>query len=257
MTYGEDKVSVQNEQSDTAVADRAGTRGPLGARLRGVQHFGLTVQDMERAFEFYTEVLGGTEIYRHSDFHGDAVQNTILADQEIVAAEKNVQPATLGVPDLRDGAQRLDVRFVQFDNMVLELLQYRNADEPIGAPYSFAEPVAHMSPAFPRMMHICFHVREDVDVAAFITDLEAESARRGMTQVRANRTVRVHNEAERQAAPQNSNINFVTQEPSNGWDFIYCKGPEGEQLEFVRPIGPVKQRFDEAYAARQQLTAGR
>ena len=25
---------------------------PLGARLQGVQHFGLTVQNMDRAFEF-------------------------------------------------------------------------------------------------------------------------------------------------------------------------------------------------------------
>ena len=30
---------------------------------------------------------------------------------------------TIGVPDLRSGQQRLDVRFLQFDNMVLELLQ--------------------------------------------------------------------------------------------------------------------------------------
>src|SRR5215510_11763278 len=33
--------------------------GPLGARLQGVQHFGVTVQNMDRAFAFYTEVLGG------------------------------------------------------------------------------------------------------------------------------------------------------------------------------------------------------
>ena len=36
-------------------------------------------------------------------------------------------------------------------------------------------------------MHICFHIRDDVDFNRFIADLEAESARRGMTQVRANR----------------------------------------------------------------------
>lgn len=55
--------------------------GPLPVRLQGVQHFGLTVQNMERAFEFYTEVLGGTEVFRHGDFRGDPVQNTLLADQ--------------------------------------------------------------------------------------------------------------------------------------------------------------------------------
>jgi catechol 2,3-dioxygenase-like lactoylglutathione lyase family enzyme len=221
-------------------------RAPLGARLQGVQHFGLTVQ--------YTEVLGGTEVFRHGDFKGEGVQNTLLADQEIEANARGVNPGTIGVPDLRSGAQRLDVRFIQFDNMVLELLQYREADQPMGTSKSFAEPVQHMSPAFPRMMHICFYVRDDVDFNKFITDLEAESARRGMTQVRANRTVRVTTETERKAAPQSANTNRVTEEPSNGWELIYCKGPEGEQLEFVKALGPVKKRFSDALAKRQQTS---
>ncbi len=33
---------------------------------------------------------------------------------------------------------------------------------------------------------------------------------------------------------------------SNGWSLIYCKGPEGEQLEFVQALGPVKKTFQEA-----------
>jgi catechol 2,3-dioxygenase-like lactoylglutathione lyase family enzyme len=143
---------------------------PLGARLQGVQHFGLTVQNMERAYEFYTAVLGGTEVFRHGDFQGDGVQNTLLADQEIEANARGVNPRTIGVPDLRGGAQRLDVRFIQFDNVVIELLQYRDADQPMGSAKSFAEPVQHMSPAFPRMMHICFYVRDDVDFNKFIAD---------------------------------------------------------------------------------------
>lgn len=228
--------------------------GPLGARLQGAQHFGLTVQNMERAYEFYTEVLGGTEVFRHGDFQGDAVHNTLLADQDIQANELGVNPRTIGVPDLRGGAQRLDVRFIQFDNVVIELLQYRDADQPMGGPRAFAEPVEHMSPAFPRMMHICFHIRDDVDFNKFITDLEAESARRGMTQVRANRIIRVNTEAERRAAPQSANTNKVTVAPSDGWELIYCKGPEGEQLEFVKAIGPVKQRFANTLAARQRAT---
>lgn len=227
---------------------------PLGARLQGVQHFGLTVQNMERAYEFYTQVLGGTEVFRHGDFQGDAVQNTLLADQEVAANEKHVAPATIGVPDLRSGAQRLDVRFIQFDNVVIELLQYRNADQPMGGANSFAEPLAHMSPAFPRMMHICFHVRDDVDFNKFIADLEAESARRGMTQVRANRTIRVTSELQRRAAPQSANTNKVTEAPSDGWELIYCKGPEGEQLEFVKALGPVKQRFANTLETRRRAT---
>lgn len=38
-------------------ATRSRNNGPLGTRLQGVQHFGLTVQNMDRAFAFYTEVL--------------------------------------------------------------------------------------------------------------------------------------------------------------------------------------------------------
>ena len=251
-------VSAQSVggQGVNGLSAAARNSGPLGVRLQGVQHFGLTVQNMERAYEFYTEVLGGTEVFRHGDFQGDTVHNTLLADQDIQANELGVNPRTIGVPDLRGGAQRLDVRFIQFDNVVIELLQYRDADQPMGGPRAFAEPVQHMSPAFPRMMHICFHVRDDVDFNKFITDLEAESARRGMTQVRANRIIRVNTEAERRAAPQNTNTNKVTVAPSDGWELIYCKGPEGEQLEFVKAIGPVKQRFAKTLAARQRVLTG-
>jgi catechol 2,3-dioxygenase-like lactoylglutathione lyase family enzyme len=229
--------------------------GPLGARLQGVQHFGLTVQSMDRAFAFYTEVLGGTEVMRDGDFQGERIHNTLLTDQEIEARVRQVNPRTLGIPDLRGGAQRLDVRFVQFDNVVIELLQYRDAAQPAGSGAAFAEPLDHMSPAFPRMMHICFHIRDDVDFNKFIADLEAESARRGMPQVRANRVITVTTEKERLAAPQDSNSNGITEGKSNGWRLIYCKGPEGEQLEFVQALGPVKRTFDEALQARRRLVA--
>ena len=99
--------------------------GPLGSRLQGAQHFGLTVQNMDRAFEFYTEVLGGNEVMREGDFYGAPIHNTLMTDQETIARELKVDPRTIGVPDLKGGAQRLDVRFVQFDNFVIELLQYR------------------------------------------------------------------------------------------------------------------------------------
>lgn len=250
-------LSVNTTASAQQTPAAARDSNSLGARLQGVQHFGLTVQNMERAYEFYTAVLGGTEVFRHGDFQGDAVQNTLLADQEILANQTGVNPRTIGVPDLRGGAQRLDVRFIQFDNVVIELLQYRDADQPMGGPNAFAEPVEHMSPAFPRMMHICFHVRDDVDFNQFIADLEAESLRRGMTQVRANRTIRVSTEEERKAAPLSANTNKVTVSPSDGWELIYCKGPEGEQLEFVKALGPVKKRFSDALEAHLRLASAK
>jgi catechol 2,3-dioxygenase-like lactoylglutathione lyase family enzyme len=242
-------------QTPVRIRAAGGARAPLGARLQGVQHFGLTVQNMDRAFRFYTEVLGGTEVMRDGDFHGERIHNTLLTDQEIEARERGVDPRAMGVPDLRSGAQRLDVRFIQFDNVVIELLKYRNADQAGDSDATFAEPLDHMSPAFPRMMHICFHLRDDVDFDTFIADLESESARRGMTQVRANRVLTVRSEQERLAAPRAANSNGITEGLSNGWRLIYCKGPEGEQLEFVQALGPVKRVFDQAREARLASSA--
>jgi catechol 2,3-dioxygenase-like lactoylglutathione lyase family enzyme len=237
--------------SSTVAAKR--DSAPLGARLQGVQHFGLTVQNMDRAFEFYTEVLGGNEVMRDGDFHGEKIHNTLLTDQEIVAREREINPRTIGVPDLKGGEQRLDVRFIQFDNVVIELLQYRDAQQPMGSGDSFAEPRDHMSPAYPRSMHICFYLRDDIDFNKFIHDLEAEAARRGMTQVKANRVITVTSEQERRAAPLDANSNKITEGRSNGWSLIYCKGPEGEQLEFVQALGPVKKIFQDAMAFRRRV----
>jgi hypothetical protein len=60
------------------------------------------------------------------------------------------------------------------------------------------------------MMHISFHIRDDVDFNKFIADLEAESARRGMTQAKANRVITVTSDQERLAAPIEANSNGIT-----------------------------------------------
>ena len=245
--------SPASAQTGPARGSRSRDDEPLGRRLQGVQHFGVTVQNLDRAFEFYTEVLGGNEVMRDGDFHGEPIHNTILAHEEIIAHERKVDPRTVGVPDLRGGSQRLDVRFVQFDNVVIELLQYRDATQPMGSGDSWAEPREHMSPAYPRSMHICFYIRDDVDFDKFIRDLEAEAARRGMTQVRANRTITVTTEEQRKAAPMNTNTIKIREGKSNGWSLIYCMGPEGEQLEFVQALGPVKQTFKEALDTRNRM----
>lgn len=245
---------AQDGAAASAVSSRRNA-GSLAGRLQGVQHFGVTVQNMNRAFEFYTEVLGGTEIMRDGDFQGERIHNTLLTDQEILARESRVNPRTIGIPDLAGGEQRLDVRFVQFDNVVIELLQYRDANQPMGSGASWAEPRDHMSPAYPRSMHICFYIRDDVDFNQFVHDLETECARRGMPQVKANRVVTVRTEKERLNAPTSANTNRITEGKSNGWSLIYCKGPEGEQLEFVQALGPVKETFRNALESRRRMVA--
>jgi len=76
-----------------------------------------------------------------------------------------------------------------------------------------------------------------------------------MTQVRANRVITVTSEQERQAAPLDANTIKITEGKSNGWSLIYCKGPEGEQLEFVQALGPVKKIFQDAMETRRRMLA--
>ncbi len=90
-----------------------------------------------------------------------------------------------------------------------------------------------MSPAFPRMMHISLRLRDDADFNQFIADLEAESGRRGMTNVRANRVVTVANEAERRAACSTPIPTRITEGKSDGWRLIYCTG-SGRRATRVR-----------------------
>ncbi|WP_373991253.1 VOC family protein [Duganella sp. BuS-21] len=234
-----------------AQAATAKRRGVLGDRLQGVQHFGITVQNMDRAFTFYTEVLGGTEIMRDGDFQGEVIHNTLLLTEELDARQRQVNPHTVGIPDLRGGAQRLDVRFIQFDNVVIELLQYRDSNQPQGSGAAFAPPLNQTSPAFPKAMHVCFYIRDDVDFNQFIHDLETASAKRGMVNVKANRIVASASEQQRLAAPLDTMSNPITSGKSDGWTLIYAKGPEGEQLEFVQVRGQAKKVFDGAIAARR------
>jgi len=70
--------------------------------------------------------------------------------------------------------------------------------------------------------------------------------------VRANRVVTVKSEQERRTTPIEANSNGITEGRSNGWRLIYCKGPEGEQLEFVQALGPVKRLFDDALDGRRK-----
>jgi len=226
---------------------------PLRARIQGVQHVGVTVQNMERAFEFYTEVLGGTEVIRAGNFQGERMHNSVLLKEEIEAKQQMIDPKTIGVPDLRSGAQRLDTRLIQFDNMIIELLQYRDRHGPQSGTDSFARPNDLTSPAYPRSMHICFHIKDDVDFNDFIRDFEAECARRGMTNVKANRVIAVPTEQARRQTPLDSNTNKITGGQFDGQAMMYAKGPEGEQLEFLQVLGQAKQIYDGSSEARRRM----
>ncbi|MCC5668856.1 VOC family protein [Nostoc sp. CHAB 5784] len=230
----------------------------LSKDLRGVHHIGLTVEDMGKAVEFYTEVLGGKIIIPEIGLAGEVMHNTLLQKEEIEAIEKGVDPKSIGIPNLRDGEENLDIYFIQFDNIVLELLQYRDASAQPNGSVAFPAKNSYSSPAFVNSMHISFYLKDDVNVDEFVKNLEAECQKRGMDQVRCNRIVRLKSEEER----KNTNLEYNSCklfDPSfgdfEGWTLVYLKGPNGEQLEFNQVLRKAKVLFETAQENFQKSKA--
>ncbi len=251
--------SKQKQDTVSLIDDRQDIKSGLGSYLQGVQHFGITVDDMPKAIEFYTEVLGGKIAIGGDGFVGEVVHNTLFQKEDIDAIELGVNPKSLGVPNLRDGTEEaLDVRFISFGNTCVELIHFRDAALSIKAPNVFGRipsGVGHVNAP-----HLSFHVKDDVDLNLFAKILEEECQKRGMTNVVCNRVIHVNSEEERKKVALKYNANKFWNDPEyfiqgysdsefgdfHGWSLFYCKGPNGEQLEFNQVTRTAKSRFQQA-----------
>ncbi len=242
------------------LASLQGGKG-LGHRLQGVQHVGVTVDDMAKSLEFYVGVLGGRVAAMGTGFYGDVLYNTLFEKEGIDAFQNNASPRSLGIPDIRDGSKEaLDVCFISFGNTSVELLHFRDARLDPTAPNIF--PKLPSGVGYGNAGHISFHVKDDVDLNVFARELEEECQRREIRNVVCNRVVTVQSHAERLSLPLKYAANKFWNEPEyfidgysdsnfgdfHGWSLFYVKGPNGEQLEFNQVTRDIKASFDQARA---------
>ena len=82
-----------------------------------------------------------------------------------------------------------------------------------------------------------YDICDDVDFNQFIDDLESELARRGMTQVKACRTITVTSELARLAVPLEANTKRITEGAPAGWAPISCKGRRASSSSSSRRSG--------------------
>jgi len=236
-----------------------GQKRSLGRMLQGVQHVGVTVDDMAKSLEFYIEVLGGRLAIKGNGFYGPVLHNTLFQLEEIDAFAHNSTPRSYGVPDLRDGTQEsLDVCFISFGNTCVELIHFRNAKGDESSPNTF--PRLPSGVGHGNACHISFHVKDDVDLNVFAKTLEQECHRRGINNVKANHIIDVKTDQERRSLPLKYSANKFWNEKDyfidgysdlnfgdfEGWSLFYCKGPNGEQLEFNQVTRKAKEHFDRA-----------
>ncbi|MBH8563071.1 DUF1857 family protein [Nostoc sp. CENA67] len=256
------KVGATNQLNSDTVSLMNGketVKPGLGHYLQGVQHVGVTVQDMEQSLEFYTEVLGGKIVVAENNLMGDGIQNTLFQKEELDALTQGVNPKTFGIPNLRDAKEALDIKFISFGNTCIELIYFRDAatqNPHHSAVERIPSHVGHVN-----AMHISFHVKDDVDLNFFAKLLEEECQIRGIKNVVFNRVIRVKSEEERRKVALKYNSSKFWDEPDSlnannqpesefgeleGWALFYCKGPNGEQLEFNQATRTVKKHFVKA-----------
>jgi len=117
--------------------------GPIPG-LSSIDHVALTVPDLEAAVRFYTEVMGGAELYRLGPF--DAVELPTMPDgRDWCEAHINVAGARLTIAMLQVGS-----------NVMLELFQYDQPADSRKIPPRNCDAGGH---------HIAFKV-EGLDAAA-------------------------------------------------------------------------------------------
>ncbi|VEP13022.1 Ethyl tert-butyl ether degradation EthD [Hyella patelloides LEGE 07179] len=261
----EEIVSLMNGTESQLPSDNSSNSG-LGRYLQGIQHFGVTVNDMAQATEFYTEVLGGQLVVSENELVGDTVQNTLFQKEELDAIASGIDPDITDLPHLRNGKDNaLDVKFISFGNTVVELLQVREAGKPNPHQSSVDSLPSHIGRV--NAMHLSFNVKEGIDLNLFAQMLEEECQHRGMTNVVFNRVIRVKSKAERKAvALKYNSLKFWNEpedeapidwsdDPMEGWSLFYCKGPNGEQLEFNQVTRKVKERFRQGVQEYNQANA--
>jgi catechol 2,3-dioxygenase-like lactoylglutathione lyase family enzyme len=234
-------------------------RRSLGRMLQGVQHVGVTVDDMNKSLEFYIDVLGGRLAIRGNGFYGTVLQNTLFQTEQIDALAQSSTERSYGVPDIRDGSREaLDVCFISFGNTCVELLHFRDARLDPSAPNVF--PRLPSGVGHGNACHISFHVKDDIDLNAFAKTLEEECRRRGINNVIVNHVIDVRTHEERRNLPTKYAANKFWNDKDyfiegysdadfgdfQGWSLFYCKGPNGEQLEFNQVTRKAKQHFDRA-----------
>lgn len=263
-------INAQNNYPNNIILtrnDRTNMSSGLGSLLQGVQHIGVTVRDMAKSLEFYTEVLGGKLVVEESELVGDVIQNTLFQKEELDTKPQGIDPNIINIPRLRSGKEdALDIKFISFGNTVVELIYFREAGNPNVAHSSVRSNPSHIGHV--NAMHISFNVKEGIDLNVFAKILEEECHKRGMMNVVSNRIIRVKSETERKAVNLRYNSFKFWNEPEflaakepevdwsnhpmEGWSLFYCKGPNGEQLEFNQPTRKIKNTFKEAMQSYNQ-----
>ena len=269
-------------------ATRPSVLGPWIMFDDAIQHLGITVSNVSRSVEFYTSIMGGVEVQVAGN---SRVQDTSLYHLLMGAAlGADADTASYAANISNGGAELLDVRYVAFDQLVLEFLDYYTAEARLQrrlaamAHVSTSDPEetsaekasvgtasaarqlrtfpaqssTTISPAVVHNMHIAFHVRPERNLDDFVIELETKAQAAGFQSVLCDRTVPLPRTSDGKlnvsGVPKQFNAIHQTSGNFPGWSLAYCKGPDGEQLEFNTVTGTALRWMTQAHEVYFNLT---
>jgi hypothetical protein len=121
------------------------------------------------------------------------LQKELLDAKELNETMKQEMIANLA----SNGTDTLAARYINFGALQIELLDYRAR---LGSGAGSDLPYYHhsSSPSIVNNMHVCFYIRDDVDLNQFVFDFETTSKNLGFNQVKCNRIVHVDSEEQRE-----------------------------------------------------------
>ena len=211
----------------------------LARRNYGLFQFGFRTHSVHRSAGFYTSVMGGDlityptqgiEIMRDDSAHWMILANETIESYEHATATGIPRAAALrklGVANISSmGGQRLDHRFILFDNFVVEALQYTDGLS-FGAD-GFDPTFNHStSPAYIGTIAGAFGVHDTVDLSSFLSVVQKRISLQGFHGVKLPKAL----------------AGFETGHPYEGLEYGYAKGPDSEAIVFAKISGRFQQQL--------------
>ena len=219
-----------------------GAHDNLDSSIYGFHHVGITTSDLEKSQKFYVDVLGGSLVddLKGNNLQGDEEMYVLFQKEILDAHARNVSLDEEKVPSVsRGGDVGLSIRFVLFDNLVVELLEF---SEP-GKSQVYDANYKYATAAYVNTVTVSFWVRDNVDLNDFITRLETISNQLSIG-------VKVNHATGNAAATTfgGSEMNV------EGISVAHVVGPSGELVEFVKFTGVSRSRLATAFHSRKAVS---
>jgi catechol 2,3-dioxygenase-like lactoylglutathione lyase family enzyme len=200
----------------------------------------ITVSDMEKSVNFYTQVMGGELIGKAEGLDGNYLYCGLFQMEEIKAWEANT--TATDIPNLRKPEYLADVAAIYFGHFNLVLIKFYNKETK--QVFELRNP--SNSVAVLNSERMGFYVDDSITLDKFISRLEVSAERLGFP-VRCNRVMTLRSEEHRKIAGINVpqfNAYSIVEGQLNGLGWAHCEGPNGEQLQFAKLSRAVAENMD-------------